>query len=259
MLFIAVSMILLALAAPFLAPNDPLHTDFLSILQEPGGQYPLGTDQVGRCILSRLLYGAKVSLGMTFLMLGVIFTLGVVIGTVAGMTRGFLDTLIMRISDTVLAFPDIVFAIAVVGMLGPGMGNTIIALSVIWWTKYAKLTRVLVMAAASREYMDAGRMAGAGKIKLVTRYLFPNIISPLVVQLALDIGNMMLALAGLSFLGLGVQPPTPEWGNMLSEGREYLQTAPWLLIYPGLAIFSVVVVFNILGDSVRDYLDPRSV
>lgn len=250
-------MVILALVAPWLAPNDPLATDFLNILKEPSSQYPFGTDQVGRCILSRMLYGARISLGMTFLLLGLIFILGVLIGTIAGISRGWVDTVIMRIADTVLAFPDLVFAIAVVGMLGPGMVNTILALSVIWWTKYAKLTRVLVITAAANDYMDAGRMAGASKFKLIRRYLFPNIVSPLVVQLALDIGNMMLALASLSFLGLGIQPPTPEWGNMLSEGREFMQTAPWLLIYPGLALFAVVVVFNLLGDSVRDVLDPE--
>lgn len=258
MLILAVLLICIALLGPLFAPNDPLATDFLSILEEPSEAYPLGTDQVGRCILSRLLFGAKVSLGMTFLLLGMIFILGVTIGTIAGMTRGFVDTCIMRLADTVLAFPDIVFAIAVVGMLGPGMVNTILALSIIWWTKYAKFTRVLVISASSSEYMDAARMAGAGKFRLVTRYIFPNIISPLVIQLAMDIGNMMIALAGLSFLGLGVQPPTPEWGGMLSEGREYMQTAPWLLIYPGLAIFTVVVIFNLLGDTVRDVLDPQS-
>jgi peptide/nickel transport system permease protein len=257
MLLLAASLIVLSLVGPRLAPNDPLATDFLNILQEPSDQYPLGTDHVGRCILSRMLNGARVSLGTTFLMLGLIFILGIIIGTISGITRGLLDTVIMRIADMVLAFPDIVFAIAVAGMLGPGMFNTILALSIIWWTKYAKLTRVLVIGAAAKDYMDAGKMAGAGKFKLVTRYMFPNIISPLFVQLALDIGNMMLALAGLSFLGLGVQPPTPELGNMLSEGREYMQTAPWLLLYPGLAIFTIVVVFNLLGDTVRDYLDPK--
>ncbi len=257
MLFLATALIVLSLIGPGLAPNDPLATDFLNILQEPSDHYPLGTDHVGRCILSRMLNGARISLGTTFLMLGLIFILGIVIGTISGITRGILDTIIMRIADMVLAFPDIVFAIAVAGMLGPGMFNTILALSIIWWTKYAKLTRVLVIGAAAKDYMDAGKMAGASKFKLVVQYLFPNIISPLVVQLALDIGNMMLALAGLSFLGLGVQPPTPELGNMLSEGREYLQTAPWLLLYPGLAIFTIVVVFNLLGDAVRDYLDPK--
>jgi peptide/nickel transport system permease protein len=257
MLFLAASLIVLSLVGPWLAPNDPLATDFLNILQEPSDQYPLGTDHVGRCILSRMLNGARVSLGTTFLMLGLIFILGILIGTISGITRGLLDTIIMRIADMVLAFPDIVFAIAVAGMLGPGMFNTILALSIIWWTKYAKLTRVLVIGAAAKDYMDAGKMAGASNFKLVTQYMFPNIISPLIVQLALDIGNMMLALAGLSFLGLGVQPPTPELGNMLSEGREYMQTAPWLLLYPGLAIFTIVVVFNLLGDTVRDYLDPK--
>jgi peptide/nickel transport system permease protein len=257
MLFLAASLVVLSLIGPWLAPNDPLATDFLNILQEPSAQYPLGTDHVGRCILSRMLNGGRVSLGTTFLMLGLIFILGIIIGTISGIARGLVDTTIMRVADMVLAFPDIVFAIAVAGMLGPGMFNTILALSIIWWTKYAKLTRILVIGAAAKEYMDAGKMAGAGKFKLVTQYLFPNIISPLIVQLALDIGNMMLALAGLSFLGLGVQPPTPELGNMLSEGREYMQTAPWLLLYPGLAIFTIVVVFNLLGDTVRDYLDPK--
>lgn len=257
MLILAVSLIVLSLVGPWLAPNDPLATDFLNILQGPSDQYPLGTDHVGRCILSRMLNGARVSLGTTFLMLGLIFFLGISIGTISGITRGLLDTIIMRIADMVLAFPDIVFAIAVAGMLGPGMFNTILALSIVWWTKYAKLTRALVIGAAAKDYMDAGKMAGAGKFKLVTQYMFPNIVSPLIVQLALDIGNMMLALAGLSFLGLGVQPPTPELGNMLSEGREYMQTAPWLLLYPGLAIFTIVVVFNLLGDTVRDYLDPK--
>ncbi len=257
MLLIAISLVVLSLIGPWFAPNDPLATDFLSILDDPSEKSPLATAHVGRCILSRILNGARVSLGTTFLMLGLIFILGIIMGTISGITRGLLDTIIMRIADMILAFPDIVFAIAVAGMLGPGMLNTILALSVIWWTKYAKLTRVLVIGAAAKDYMDAGKMAGASKFKLVTRYLFPNIISPLFVQLALDIGNMMLALAGLSFLGLGVQPPIPELGNMLSEGREYMQTAPWLLLYPGLAIFTIVVVFNLLGDTVRDYLDPK--
>ncbi|AKL96342.1 ABC-type dipeptide/oligopeptide/nickel transport system, permease component [Clostridium aceticum] len=257
MLLLAISMVILAMIAPILAPNDPLDTNFSQILQKPSSEYLFGTDQVGRCIYSRVLYGARVSLGITFLLLSIIFILGLMLGTVAGMAGGTIDTIIMRIADTVLSFPDIVFAIAIVGILGPGMRNTILALSVIWWTKYARLTRVLVMTVKNKEYIHAATMAGAGKVKLITHYIFPNIISPLVVQLALDVGGMMLAIAGLSFLGLGVQPPIPEWGNMLNEGRFYLQTAPWLLIYPGAAIFIVVAVFNILGDSVRDLLDPK--
>ncbi|PAB60135.1 nickel transporter permease [Anaeromicrobium sediminis] len=258
-LSIAILTILLAIIAPIFAPNDPLATDFAHILEEPNNKYPFGTDQVGRCIYSRILYGAKVSLGMTFWLLSLVFILGLVIGIISGTYGGFIDTIIMRTADTVLAFPDIVFAIAIVGILGPGMRNTILALSVIWWTKYARLTRVLVMGVKNSEYIHAAKMAGVGKLKLIIRYILPNIMSPLVVQLALDIGGMMLALAGLSFLGLGVQSPTPEWGNMLNEGRSYIQTAPWLLIYPGVAIFIVVAIFNILGDSVRDLLDPKHI
>ncbi|TCO76868.1 nickel transporter permease [Marinisporobacter balticus] len=258
-LSIAILSIVFAIIAPVFAPNDPLQTDFVHILEKPSEKYLFGTDQVGRCVYSRILYGAKVSLGMTFLLLSLIFIFGLIIGIVAGMAGGIIDTTIMRIADTVLSFPDIVFAIAIVGILGPGMRNTILALSVIWWTKYARLTRVLVMGIKNREYVDAAVMVGAGKLKLITHYILPNIISPLIVQLALDIGGMMLALAGLSFLGLGVQSPTPEWGNMLNEGRSYMQTAPWLLIYPGVAIFIVVSIFNILGDTVRDLLDPKHV
>lgn len=256
---LAGAMILLAVMGPLLAPHDPLETDFIHILEAPGLEYPLGTDQVGRCILSRLLYGARISLGMTFGMLSMIFVLGILIGTVAGMRSGVVDTVIMRIADTILAFPDLIFAIAVVGLLGPGIVNTICALAVIWWTKFARLARVLVRSAIQSDAVAAGRMAGAGHVKLFHHYILPSILPPMLTQLSLDIGNMMLALAGLSFLGLGVQPPTPEWGNMLSEGREYLQSAPWLVVYPGLATFSVVVVFNILGDATRNYLNPERI
>lgn len=258
-LFLATSIILLSFVGPFFAPHDPLATDFGSVLQEPSEKYSFGTDQVGRCIYSRMLYGAQISLTITFTLLSAVFIFGLIIGTIAGMIGGLIDTLIMRISDTVLSFPDIIFVIAIVGMLGPGITNTVIALSVIWWTKYARLTRVLIMGIKNREYIDAAKMAGASNFKLVTRYLLPNIISPLAVQFVIDIGSMMLAIAGLSFLGLGVQTPTPEWGNMLNEGRPYMQTAPWLLIYPGLAIFAVVAVFNVLGDTLRDLLDPKHV
>ncbi|MCC5909373.1 MAG: ABC transporter permease subunit [Clostridiaceae bacterium] len=259
MLCLAFSIIIFSFIAPKFAPNDPLVTDFQNVLREPTDKYPFGTDQVGRCIYSRILYGAKTTLSITFLLLGLVFLFGLIIGTIAGMIGGKVDTAIMRITDIILSFPDMVLAIAVVGMLGPGLVNTVLALSLIWWTKYARLSRVLVMSIKNREYIDAGRMAGGSPLKLITRYIFPNIISPLVVQLAIDIGSMMLAIAGLSFLGLGVQPPAPEWGNMLNEGRAYMQTAPWLLIYPGMAIFIVVCVFNVLGDTLRDVLDPKHI
>ncbi len=255
---VALCIVLLAIIAPVFAPNDPLEPNFAHILEKPSSTYPLGTDQVGRCILSRILYGAKVSLGMTFFLLGLVFILGVTIGIISALSGGFVDMILMRLVDTVLSFPDIVFAIAVVGLLGPGIVNTILALAVIWWTKYARLTRMLVMSVKNTEYIQAAKMAGVWGINLIFRYILPNIISPLIIQLAMDIGGMMLALAGLSFLGLGVQPPTPEWGSMLNEGRAYIQTAPWLLLYPGLAIFTVVGIFNILGDRMRDLLDPKN-
>ncbi|GAU76573.1 nickel transporter permease [Fusibacter sp. 3D3] len=257
-IFVALLIVLLAMIAPIFAPHDPLEPNFMHILEKPSSTYLFGTDQVGRCILSRILHGAKVSLGMTFFLLSLVFVLGVTIGLIAALSGGFMDMLLMRLVDTVLAFPDIVFAIAVVGILGPGIVNTILALAVIWWTKYARLTRMLVMSVKNTEYIQSAKMAGVWGLDLIFRYILPNIISPLIVQLAMDIGGMMLALAGLSFLGLGVQPPTPEWGSMLSEGKAYIQTAPWLLLYPGLAIFIVVGVFNILGDRMRDLLDPKN-
>lgn len=245
------------LVGPFFAPNDPLETNLANVLLPPNAQYPLGTDQVGRCILSRLLYGARISIGLTFSLLTLVSVIGFVIGLVAALRGKWLDATLMRAADMALAFPEIIFVIAVVGMLGPGVLNMILALSLIWWTKYARLTRTLVMRYKTAPFVEAGRMAGASNWQLLKRYIFPNIASPLVVQYMLDIGGMMLTIASLSFLGLGVQAPTPEWGSMLSEGRTYIQTAPWLLYYPGIAIFIIVIIFNLLGDKIRDWLDPR--
>ncbi|MDG3086394.1 ABC transporter permease [Vibrio hannami] len=256
-LFVALLTVVIALLGPLLAPHDPLEADFLYILSPPNDVYLLGTDQVGRDILSRLLHGAAVSLGITFGMLAIIFVLGICIGSLAGMRGGHTDTFLMRLSDALLAFPDMVFAIAVVGLLGPGIINMMIALGIIWWTKFARLSRVLIKSEMQSEAIIAGRMAGASNFKLFWSYLLPAVMPALLTQLSLDIGNMMLAMAGLSFLGLGIQPPTPEWGNMLSEGRTYLQSAPWLVIYPGIAIFIVVMIFNILGDTTRKYLNPE--
>lgn len=258
-LVLAIGLILFSLLAPVFVPHDPLETDFGHMLKPPSKDYLFGTDQLGRCVQSRIMASIGVSLGMTFTLLSMIFILGVTIGIIAGTYGGLVDTLLMRLSDTVLAFPSLIFAIAIVGILGPGMRNTLLALTVIWWTKYAKLTRVLVLGVKHHVYMDAAVMAGANKFRLITHYILPNIFPQLVIQLSLDVSGMMLSLAGMSFLGLGVQPPTPELGTMLSEGRSYMQVAPWLVIYPGLAIFIIVVVFNLLGDGVRDALDPKQV
>lgn len=257
LLSLTTGWIVLALIAPLLAPHDPLATNFTKVLQPSSSEYPLGTDQLGRCVLSRLLYGARTSLLLTFMMIGIVFGLGVAVGVVAGFLRGLVDTLLMRLCDTLMAFPGLIFAIAVVGMLGPGLFNTVVALSVVWWAKYARMARSLVISLQQKEFVTAAAFSGARKIQIISRTILPNMLPPLIVMAMMDVGGMMLSISGLSFLGLGAQPPDPEWGAMLNEGRRYLQTAPWLLIYPGLAIFSTVIIFNLLGDSLRDVLDPK--
>ena len=254
---LAGSWIILALIAPLLAPHDPLATNFAKVLQPSSPEYPLGTDQLGRCVLSRLLYGARTSLLLTFVMIGIVFSLGAVVGVIAGFVRGVVDTVLMRLCDTLMAFPGLIFAIAVVGMLGPGLLNTVAALSVVWWAKYARMARSLVISLQQKEFVTAAAFSGARKIQIIGRTILPNMLPPLIVMAMMDVGGMMLSISGLSFLGLGAQPPDPEWGAMLNEGRRYLQTAPWLLIYPGVAIFSTVIIFNLLGDSLRDVLDPK--
>lgn len=256
---ITLLVIILSFTAPYFAPHNPLATDFKNVLKAPSDKYIFGTDQVGRCVYSRILHGAKVSMSLTFLLLALLSTIGVAMGILAGSSNRVIDTIVMRVSDTILAFPDIVLAIAIVGIIGPGTLHTIFALSIIWWTKYARLTRILVKEIIVKEFIEAGRMAGAGKLKIISHYIIPNIMPQIIVQLSLDVGSMMLTIASLSFLGVGIQPPTPEWGNMLSEGRIYLQTAPWLLLFPGFAIFTVVVIFNIQGDIIRNLLDPKQV
>ncbi|WP_427181011.1 nickel transporter permease [Paenibacillus sp. TC-CSREp1] len=257
LLSLTAGWIILAIVGPLFAPHDPLAANFTQVLQPSSLEYPLGTDQLGRCVLSRLLYGARTSLLLTFMMIGIVFTLGVVIGAIAGFARGVTDTIMMRLCDTLMAFPGLIFAIAVVGMLGPGLFNTVAALSVVWWAKYARMARSLVISLQQKEFVTTAAFSGARKIQIIGRTILPNMLSPLIVMAMMDVGGMMLSISGLSFLGLGAQPPDPEWGAMLNEGRRYLQTAPWLLIYPGLAIFSTVIIFNLLGDSLRDVLDPK--
>lgn len=249
--------LLLAILAPLLAPHDPYATDFMRVLQPPDKQYPFGTDQLGRCVLSRVLYGARTSLLMTFMLVTVVAAIGITVGILAGYAGKWLDTVLMRLADTLMAFPGIIFAIAVAGMLGPGLLHTVVALSVVWWAKYARMVRSMVLQHKQKEYVTAAALGGARPARILVRYILPNVLPPLVVMAMMDIGGMLLSIAGLSFLGLGAQPPEPEWGALLSEGRRYMQTAPWLLMYPGLSIFCTVMIFNLLGDSLRDVLDPR--
>lgn len=256
-LILSLLLIILSIIAPFIAPNDPFKTNLNNSLQRPNAEYPLGTDQLGRCLLSRILHGMGNSFKMTFSVIVIVFILGTAIGVISGYFGGKIDTIIMRICDVFLAFPAMVFAIAIAGILGPSLKNTVLALALVTWTKYARVSRSLVMSVKEKDYINSAKMGGARQYQIIFKYILPNIISSLIVLVALDIGSMLLRISSLSFLGLAAQPPLPEWGYMLSEGRNFIQTAPWLMVYPGFALFITVMIFNLLGDSIRDLLDPN--
>ncbi len=254
---LAVVIVLIAVFAPWIAPHDPYETIMQNALRPPSAEYPCGTDQLGRCELSRIIYGTRASLEMTLTLVVIVFAAGTFLGMAAGYFGGAVDAVIMRISDMMISFPGMVLAIAIAGMLGPSLFNTVIALAVVSWTKYARLSRSLVLKIKNSVYISAAVVTGARTGRVLGGYVVPNIIPTMIVTAAMDVGTMMLELAALSFLGLGAQPPTPEWGLILNEGRQYLQTAPWLMLFPGIAIFMVVSVFNLMGDGLRDILDPR--
>ncbi|MDR2387821.1 MAG: ABC transporter permease subunit, partial [Deltaproteobacteria bacterium] len=223
----------------------------------PSWEYPFGTDRLGRCLFSRVVCGAQVTIFSSLLLVGIIFSFGTTLGVISSYLGGRLDTLCMRVTDIVLAFPDMVLAIAVAGFLGGGLTNAIITLSCVSWTKYARLARSQVLGLRDQTFMEAAKLAGNSTPQIIIRHVLPNALGPLVVTAALDIGVMMIGVAGLSFLGLGVRPPTPEWGAMLNDGRNYFQQYPGTIFFPGAAIFFSIMVFNLFGDSLRDFLAPR--
>jgi peptide/nickel transport system permease protein len=246
----------IALAAPVIAPYDPNVQDVANRYASPSLEHPLGTDNLGRDELSRLLHGARISL-FTAAGIGLaILTIGMAVGLLAGFAGGVVDGLLMRIVDVLLAFPSILLALAVTGMLGPGLLHLAIAMVAVWWVDYARLARGLVLSAKERPFVESARALGLPAYRVALRHVLPNIISPVVVLATLQTGRVLLALAALSFLGLGVAPPTPEWGAMLNEGQNYLARAPQLMVYPGLAITITALGFNLLGDGLRDVLDP---
>jgi ABC-type dipeptide/oligopeptide/nickel transport system permease subunit len=254
---LAIVLVLISILAPYIAPHDPLKTNMANSLKASNDMFLLGTDQLGRDLFSRILYGALNSLKMTFVLVIIIFIVGTVVGTLAGYFGGLVDVIIMRFCDVFLAFPGIIFAIAIAGILGPSSINTIIALAVVSWAKYARVSRGLAMTIRKKDYIKSAKMGGARQYQIILKYVLPNIIPSLIVMATMDIGTMLLEISSLSFLGLGAQPPTPEWGYMINEGRAYIQTAPWLMIYPGLAMFITVTIFNLLGEGIRDILDPH--
>lgn len=258
-LFLILALLIIAVAvfAPLLAPKDPLDAVMSDSLKPPSEQYPFGTDKLGRDLLSRVIYGTRTSLIMTLCLVSVIFVIGTSLGIIAGYFGGAIDEAIMRIADMMISFPGLVLAIAIAGLLGPNMTNAVIAISAVSWTKYARLARSMVLKIKQHLYVEAAVISGTSTFNILRLHILPNMLTTMIVTAAADIGTMMLELASLSFLGFGATAPTPEWGLMLNEGRTYMAKAPWLMISPGIAIVIVVVVFNMLGDSIRDVLDPR--
>lgn len=258
--FMALVILLLFIAAfaAQLVPYDPYAQDLNIALQSPSQEHPLGTDRYGRDMLSRVIMGGQTTIYSALLLVGVITTFGTLVGLFCGYKGGKIDSFIMRVSDIFLAFPGMVFAIAVAGVLGGGIINAVVALACISWPKFARLARGQVLAIKNMPYISAAKLSGSRPTKIVFKHILPNITGPILVTATLDIGTMMMELAGLSFLGLGAMPPIAEWGSMMSDGRSMLQTAPWVILAPGCAIFIAVMLFNLLGDTVRDVLDPKT-
>ena len=251
------ALLLAAIFADRICPWDPYEQDLSGALQAPGPAHPFGTDRYGRDMLSRILIGSRTSIFSALALVAVIAAAGTVIGVICGYYGGAVDGVLMRISDVFLAFPGLIFAMAIAAVLNGGIQNAVLALAVISWPKYARLARGQTLAVRQTDYIAAARLSGSGSLRIIFRHILPNIAGPILVTAMLDIGVMMMEIAALSFLGLGAQPPTAEWGSMMSSGRSMLQTYPWVVLTPGLAIFISVVLFNLLGDTVRDYLDPR--
>ena len=251
-------LLLVTIFADRIVPYDPYAQDLSKSMMPPSSEHLMGTDRYGRDMFSRVIVGAQVSIFSTLALVGVISVFGTIVGTLCGYYGGAVDSIVMRISDVCLAFPGLVFALAIAALLGGGVGNAVIALAVISWPKYARVARSQTLALKNVPFVLAARLSGCTSLQMILRHILPNILGPILVTAMLDIGTMMMELAGLSFLGLGAQPPTAEWGNMMSGGRSMLQTYPWLVLSPGLAIFVTVVIFNLLGDTVRDYMDPKN-
>lgn len=255
---LAATLLLITIFAKYICPYDPYAQDLSQAMQPPSATHPMGTDTYGRDMLSRVLIGAQTSISSTFALVAIITVFGTIVGIFCGYYGGVVDSVMMRISDICLAFPGLVFAMAVAAILNGGVQNAVIALALISWPKYSRIARSQTLSMKSLPYMQAAQLAGDSAFQMILRHVLPNIVGPILVTSMLDIGTMMMEIAGLSFLGLGAQPPVAEWGSMMSSGRSMLQTYPWIVLSPGLAIFVSVVIFNLLGDTIRDYMDPKN-
>lgn len=245
---------------PFsIATYSPTEQDLFNRLAAPSMKHPMGTDQLGRDIFSRILYGARISLRIGLTVVSITLAIGTTVGVVAGYAGGWVDEALMRFVDVLLAFPGILLALVIAGILGPSLTNIMIALAVVGWTQYARVIRGSVLSVKENEYVKSAQLMGVTTPRLLARHVLPNVITPVIVLATMDMAYVILGTAGLSFLGLGAQPPTPEWGTMLAGGRDYVTTAWWIVNFPGLAIMITVLGFNLLGDGLRDVLDPRDV
>ena len=258
-LIIIAVVVVATLLAPWLARHDPIQTNFSNRFAPMSKSHPMGTDNLGRDVFARLLHGARLSLGMAVSATVGITLVGVILGLVAGMYGRFAETIIMRSVDVLLALPTLILALVVVGLLGQGLRNLIITIIVVQWPRYARLVRGMTLKVREQEFVEAARAVGASRPRIMFRHVAPNLLGPTVVFSTIDMGSTLLAVSGLSFLGFGVGPPTPEWGAMLAEARSFLDKAPMLLVWPGLAITLMVLAFNLAGDGLRDLLDPRTV
>ncbi len=262
-LVLVVSIILMALFAPLIAPYSPIEQFRDSTRLPPawmeGGdwRYVLGTDALGRDMLSRIIYGSRISLFIGFAVMIVSAVIGVALGLIAAFARGIVEVVIVRIMDLIVSIPSLVLAILIIAVIGPNLTNTIIAVTIVYLPRYVRLVRASALSELTKDYVIAARVAGAGPIRLMLRSVLPNCLPPLIVQAALGISDAILEAAGLGFLGLGAQPPTPEWGAMLADSREFIQAAPWIMAFPGIAILITVLAINLMGDGLRDALDPK--
>lgn len=257
-LALTLGLYVIAFLAPHIVPCDPTEAIFSNANQAPSSEHIFGTDKMGRDMFSRVIYGARTSLASTTILVFMILTIGGTLGIVAGYVGGKTDAVIMRLADMMVSFPGMALAIAMAGMMGASIVNAVIAITMVSWTKYARLTRSLVLKIRNMDYMSASKLAGSKHHTVIFKHLVPTIVPTMVITAATDMGGMMLELAAFSFLGLGASSTSIEWGYMLNEGRQAMQTCPWLMLYPGAAIFITVVMFNLLGDSIRDLLDPRA-
>lgn len=250
-------LILMAVIAPWLSPYDPIQTNVPRRLEAPSGEHLFGTDQLGRDILSRILYGTRISLRIAVLAAVIATLIGAPLGLISGYFRGRVDDLLMRLTDMFMAFPRLILAMAIAAALSPTLENVIIAISLAAWPAYARLARSVTLGLREENFVEAARALGASPLRILGRHVAPGVISPVVIQVSLDMGGIILTAAGLGFIGFGAQPPTPEWGVMISEGRNYITGQWWVSTFPGIAISLVVLGFNLLGDGIRDILDPR--